>query len=447
MKRAKWINFVATVAFLMGATPLLAQQFEEIAPPRSRARIQPDTGSTEAQIPTQPRHPASVLNRRGPAFAGPQADGYSPEAESDVYLDPAQQDMSLNQPEVIVDGSYPAEMYSGEHIVGGDEGIMYDEHGQMMQVSDPYLSEPFAEDGGYCEECQKHGSRGALAFALGVEGVYIRPQFERNPAFTTVTSSTSSATFADSEFEYDYEITPRIWGAIQSGNGLGLRGSYWQFEHDAPTLTGTVPAGGSIILPQFGDFDVPFTNPGDVVSAATWLDTQAFDVDITMSGCIGGWDLLAGLGARYAEIEQGYQGEQRLANGAIEGTLNYSHKNKGIGPTLTLAIRRPIKEQLALFCAGRYSLLYGDATSSLTAVDSPYGGNPFTFYRNTDRNDLLPIGEIKIGLDWMSAESSMGRFFLRGAFEGQLWSGAGNASSESGDLGFFGGTIGGGVIY
>ncbi len=72
--------------------------------------------------------------------------------------------------------------------------------------------------------------------------------------------------------------------------------------------------------------------------------------------------------------------------------------------------------------------------------------NDLTTTRTTNRMDLLPISEARIGVQWMSRKQrgSGMQWMLSSAMEGQLWSGAGNASSEDADLGFFGFSVGAG---
>jgi hypothetical protein len=428
MTRAKWLKFAAAVALTFGNLPAVGQQVDEVVPPKESVLTAPLRIRSLAVSPAV-APPIEVEAENAPDIqANAQLDDNPVYLGGNVYLD---------DPEHGLQGD--PRFDQGQIIDGGT--FVYDQHGRLVSTG-----APLGVDGEYvCDECVGHQG---LAFAVGVEGVYVRPQFESNPAFTTVlTDGSTYATVSQTEFTYDYEITPRIWVGIQSAGGLGVRGSYWQFDHGAPSVTTTTPVNGFIEHPSFGGIDIAPIVPGARFTASTELQAYAFDLDVTTSGTIGNWDLVAGLGVRYADIHQGYRAEQRLADGTFEGSIFYSHRNSGIGPSLTLASRKPLVGNLALFFAGRASLLYGDATSVLTAVEAPYLGTPFTVNQRTDRDDLLPIGEIKLGLDWVSPHSQYGRFFVRGAFEAQLWSGAGNASSEVGDLGFFGATTGAGWLY
>ncbi|MEQ8838677.1 MAG: hypothetical protein RID07_17865, partial [Lacipirellulaceae bacterium] len=73
---------------------------------------------------------------------------------------------------------------------------------------------------------------------------------------------------------------------------------------------------------------------------------------------------------------------------------------------------------------------------------------PFTTTRTTLRDDLLSIGEARVGLQWLGDVHDNGlQWMFSTAMEGQIWGNAGSASSEDADLGFFGFNVGGGVMW
>ncbi len=72
------------------------------------------------------------------------------------------------------------------------------------------------------------------------------------------------------------------------------------------------------------------------------------------------------------------------------------------------------------------------------AVEDEDLANAFTTRRNTSRDDLLPISELQVGLQWMPTTGAIWHPYFHLAFESQLWNGTGNASSEDGNLGFYG---------
>jgi hypothetical protein len=108
---------------------------------------------------------------------------------------------------------------------------------------------------------------------------------------------------------------------------------------------------------------------------------------------------------------------------------------------------RPINCQTGIFAKARGSLLYGDGESSLSAGEDLDLATPFTTTRTTSRDDLLSIAEIQVGLQWHSPYYQVYQPFFTVAMEGQMWHGAGNATSEEGTLGFFGFTTGAGLKW
>ncbi len=38
-------------------------------------------------------------------------------------------------------------------------------------------------------------------------------------------------------FSFDYDLTPRVWLGYFGENGMGVRASYWQYDHNADSLT------------------------------------------------------------------------------------------------------------------------------------------------------------------------------------------------------------------
>lgn len=436
MKRTDWIRFNALLLLAVGFSTAWAQ--EELPAPSSpdvvdveqmpdvhvapdSSHDEPDSGvihlpDISPEMPEMPEmdvpHAESVLeidSFRVRTKETSKSASKSAEPSIPTWLDGNEQ------------ASFPASWHDHEHVTGID-----------LPCHDCGLMD--------CD-C----GHGGVAFAAGFEWVYARPQFESNVAFTVVDNQNStSRTVTDTEFSYDFEFSPRIWAGLQSANGLGVRGSFWRFDHSPERVTGRAPANGmgSLTHPDFGSVDVSTSNPDYVFSAVSDLDAYALDLDITNSYRQCNWSLLAGAGVKYASIRQIYRAELRAANEALLGNIDTNHENDGIGPTFTLAARRETAFNLALFCAGRASILFGDGTSTFSATDV----NSLTTQRQTDRFDVMPIGEVKVGADWISRPASFGRLFLRGAFEGQLWSGVGNAASEDGDMGFYGFTIGGGFV-
>ncbi|MBM3999790.1 MAG: hypothetical protein FJ297_09680 [Planctomycetes bacterium] len=303
--------------------------------------------------------------------------------------------------------------------------------------------------------CEADGC-GVSAWTVGFDIVFAKPYFEGNPAFTTLESDgLSFNSISDRSFDYDFELSPRIWAHYETGEGIGARAAYWHFDQSAGSLTASPPANGfgSVAPPAFGPsnisgagVDISSSIPGDTLTASSGLDAYTLDFEVTKRGDFGAWSLLASGGLRYARVGQNYEGTLRNAAATILGVVDYQHANQGIGPTVAIESRRWLGDAITLVAESRASLLMGDGDSRLYAGEDLDLTTPFHTFQTSSRDDLLPILEGRLGATWTSADLECGRFFARGAFEGQWWGGAGSASGEAGDLGFLGFTAGVGLV-
>jgi hypothetical protein len=282
---------------------------------------------------------------------------------------------------------------------------------------------------------------GCSPWSAGIEFTLVKPHFEDNVAFSNMSSNgTSFENFTDIQFNYDTELAPRVWLERMGGGNLGFRVVYWQFDHEAATAAGSPDANGfgRITHPGFGDVDLSTTIPNSVYTADSSLNAYTIDFEGTKYLSRGIWNITTSAGLRFAEVEQFYRSSLLSAQGQTQGTINYSHVVEGVGPTLALRTQRPFSPRLSLFATGRASLLFGDGTSSLNAIEDQDLAASFTTTRTTTRNDVLPVGEVQVGFQVLPAMYGPWQPYVHVAMEGQLWSGAGNASGESGNLGFYG---------
>ena len=255
--------------------------------------------------------------------------------------------------------------------------------------------------------------------------------------------------FQDTEFEYDLDFAPRVWLAYEFQEGSGVRVTYWQFDHSANGVTASPPENGfgQITHPPFGAVDISTTIPSDVFSAASDLNAYSIDVEFARNLDFGGWSFAAGAGLRYASVKQTYRAQLRDDNATLLGTIDFNHNLRGLGPTISVTAGRPLPRCWTAFAAARASLLFGDGESRLVAGEDLDLTSPFNTRRANSRDDVFSIGELQLGLEWSPCCLGCWKPFLRGAFEGQLWSGVGNASSEDGDLGFVGFNVVTGVQF
>lgn len=278
-------------------------------------------------------------------------------------------------------------------------------------------------------------------FSAGVDFTFVKPHFESNPAFTILNSDGSrSDTFTQQELNFSTELAPRVWLEMLQCGSLGLRASWWQFDNAASRASASPPANGfgRIIPPTFGDVDLSTSIPNSTYSAGANLKAYNVDLEGTHSFQSGEWGWLATAGMRYASIEQGYTSRLTSATGVTQGSIDYFHEIRGIGPTMSLRTLRPFTPQLGLFGTARGSLLFGDSTSRLNAIEDQDLDTSLTTQSSTSRDDLLPVADVQVGLQYCPLCSGRLHPYMHFAMEGQVWGGAGNSSSETGSLGFYG---------
>lgn len=302
--------------------------------------------------------------------------------------------------------------------------------------------------GSGCGDCCANGPSARLY--AGFEAVIVKPRFENNIAYTRVESDgVSNTSFTEREFDYDLEFSPRVYVGWRHSDGIGLRATWWHFDHTAGVAATNPPANGfgMIIPPAFADVDISSNVPTDSFAASTDLNAYTIDIEATKETQFQSWSLGVGFGFRYARVEQGYLARLSDAGNDPLGQIDYRQSIEGIGPTISAMAVRPITCQTAIFAKARGSLLYGDGESSLSAGEDLDLATPILTTHATNRDDLLSIAEIQVGLQWHSACYHVYQPFLTVAMEGQMWHGAGSATSEEGTLGFFGLNAGAGLQW
>lgn len=290
------------------------------------------------------------------------------------------------------------------------------------------------------------GGAAGYNWSVGFEWSFVKPRYSENVAFTSLVSDGNSTdAFTDTEFNYDLEFTPRVWLEIPASSSWSWRVSYWQFD-EAPAATSASPvdAFDEITHPGFADVDISATIPTETFSATSSLNAYTIDLEALKQARLSGWQLGVGGGLRYASVDQTYLAQLNDGAGDI-GQIDYSQNLEGFGPTIFLSAKRPLFERIQIVCAARGSLLFGDGQSNLFSSEDT---TPSTTSRVTNREDLLPISEARLGLEWTSPKRPGSiQWMLSTAVEGQVWSNAGNASSETADLGFFGFNFGSGMMW
>jgi Legionella pneumophila major outer membrane protein precursor len=283
----------------------------------------------------------------------------------------------------------------------------------------------------------------------GFAFTFLEPRSSNNLAITTTENATQSASITETSFDYDVELSPRIWLKWGSAESLGWRVQWWQLDQDANQIVAAAPENGlGVVAPvAFPDVDISISLPGESLQADNHLKLYTVDLEGTRRVDFDCWSLLAAGGLRFAKIDEQYRAVSTNADGVISGSIEQNRSLDGFGPTFFLEARRPATCRLTVFSNVRASLLFGDGDTTLLAGEDLDLASAFTTARTAQTDSLLPILESQLGLEWCAPVTRCHDFFVNAALEGQWWGGVGTAANDDADLGLFGFALGLGLQY
>jgi len=272
-----------------------------------------------------------------------------------------------------------------------------------------------------CGECTAEacGSscRGLYA---GSAVVFAKPHYKESFQATSLSLATGQMDLDG--FGFDYGATPRIWLGYGGGEAPGVRATYWQFDHAAQP--GAFVADGAnvysaqamtVIFPAY----ITAAVPGDRLDIASALAVQTFDLEGTQELQVGCCQVTAAAGLRYAWVEQ-TSSAAVTSGGITTQQLSWSRTYHGIGPTVAVEMRRPLGwGGLEFVGAGRGSLLYGK--KDLRRQISPLSLATPPLVALNDADDVAGCGSLELGIQWARPLARGGQLFVRGSYEGQLW--------------------------
>jgi hypothetical protein len=330
------------------------------------------------------------------------------------------------------------------------------------------------------------GSSGGGHLDAGLELLVIRPYWDSNPAatastFTTTTTAPFSSTTTTEQvnFDYPYTANPRLWLGYVTDSGLGVRVTWFEFEQSSRTAVLGLPSApaanssSTVTAPNFGGTlggltsSASVTNFGGVVSGVpaaeavgSNLRLQSWDFEATGSYRSGCFSAEGSAGVRYAHLSQNFAA-LGISNdvGGVVGSSTTSlalsgHNFNGAGPTLAVTLSQHLGDSgLGFYGMGRGAVLFGNkhgtAVSSSVTTDATGAvtTGPFNSQFHNDSLGTIGVGEAEIGLEFSRKMGEGASLFVRAGIDGQIWIGAGNATSETGNLGLFGYTFTVGVNY
>ena len=177
--------------------------------------------------------------------------------------------------------------------------------------------------------------------------------------------------------------------------------------------------------------------PPAVLNVSDELEVHTVDLEGTQEFQIGKLSMVGFGGLRYGMMRQQTQATV-TDSGVVTQSLDWQRRFEGVGPTVGVEVERPIGGcGLAFIGNFRGSLLFGNKDLDRVEVNGSGGGLPILTLDKA--SEVLGIGEIELGVQW-TRRLAMGDFFVRGTYEGQLWSDCG--SPTLGYLGFQGFGIG-----
>lgn len=308
-----------------------------------------------------------------------------------------------------------------------------EEYTQGDWIEDPYL-----EDGMVYER---------FGIVAGAAAVFLKPSFDTDTAFFTEDQTGMGTITTSNDFPYNYQTAPRINIGLIDNEGLSAQVRWFQFEDNsgngatAPvdfiffnglptqTATGGLRAGG-----QAGDF----------INTSSNMKLYTIDVDLSQELNFERWQTTFGGGYRHASVSQSYRAEGTASGAAV--TSDVGHRFDGNGLVVFGEARRPLglfdrrskgTSSLSFITSLKYSALWGK--SKYSAEDTTPG--PVIDVAQTETKKSLSITEVQVGMQADFVLQTGALVWVRAAWDGLWWNGAGSAASQSGDLSLLGGSI------
>lgn len=290
---------------------------------------------------------------------------------------------------------------------------------------------------GNCGCCTASASRAGVY--AGATLLFAKPHFKESFQVSNTSNLTGLMTLVP--FEYDYELSPRIWFGFQNEQGVGVQASYWTFDGEGQsrnlTTDGTEIWGAHVVQTMF-PANIFAAVPGSQMSVSDWLTAKTLNLVGTCSLELASVQILGGGGVRYAKLEQGMDAVVLSPAPNDFHQLSWLRRFEGVGPTLSVDAKKRLgNSRLSAVGSGGGALLYGSKTLQRTVINDqtpPVPAPPFL--QLNDADEVVGVGELSLGLEWGAVFHNGNQLALRGVYEGQLWADAG--APTLGFLGFQG---------
>jgi hypothetical protein len=305
---------------------------------------------------------------------------------------------------------YEAAVVQGAH----QTGAMHGGHAQPSGGCGCNQCTPCSTCG--CEPCGCHERRRQHGPYIEGEFVYLKPHNSGGTGVSALALGVDP--LVSLAIDPDFEPTARYAAGWQLADGFGVRGRFWEFDHDADeeaTLDAGTEIGGEILA---ADTTVSIFHDWDLY----YIDLEVFD-----STDFGGWAITWSAGVRYIS----YQEERGLT--PVEGTSVDFVQTKSIddfGLTSSVEFRRKVLHCLGVFANARASFLMGDEENTLDLV---VGGVTVASIEEEQSNDIKYIYEAQFGAEYTTPLGGGSFIFARVGLEMQFWDNFGNAALITSD--------------
>jgi len=122
---------------------------------------------------------------------------------------------------------------------------------------------------------------------------------------------------------------------------------------------------------------------------------------------------------------QQHYGAAVTDNGVPQEMLSWTRRFEGVGPTVSVELRRPVGQcGLSLVAGGRGSLLFGHKNLTRLYLNPEDRATP-PLLRLHNADEVVGSGQLEIGAQWDRQLARGGSLFVRASYEGQLWADAG----------------------
>jgi hypothetical protein len=279
----------------------------------------------------------------------------------------------------------------------------------------------------------------------GYSFVFAKPHYKES--FEATLISPASGTVDLVPYGFNYAPTPRVWLGYENADALGARATYWQFDQNARPLAVSPPLGSVaqvqslvVIIPA----TISTTAPGDVLEVANRLELHTLDVEGTARLPLASVCILGSGGLRYARLTQSTMSAVEDAGRSVTQQLNWSRFFEGVGPTGAAELRRPLGSTgIDLVGNVRGAFMFGNKNFTRSvSPGSPTNPSSTSLYH---ASDIVGMGMIELGAEYNCRFNCGRSLFVRGMYEGQLWTDTGSPTLTF--LGFEGFSVGVGLTY